>query len=630
MEPFPHRLRRPGRTTTPQHAVVVCAVPCLHPGLPGEGRWTAELDTWHGRYRRWRSPDRWTDHAASGRTAADWWRWLDSCLDRRRPLWVWTVGGYQTYTLLGLWERLEVGAYRWRRLVDSPEVFSCRLDTPRGPAELVDARNWYRGPWAPPPWCSGHDGPSAWGESVPPVARATWAAERTADLMGLVSSIHALVLKGALGPLARTAAGQALSACRRLVEAPGPCVHARADVAALERAAFFSGRNEVFRRGPFNGHLTYLDVQSSYPHCLGSYPYPVRHQYTLECPSLLAVESLLRDRGVIAAVKLSTPEHVFPKRDSHGLLFPLGDYQTALAGPELSAAMRTGVVRRVLAAAVYEMGSPFSGVVETLTRLRDLPVARDDPRVDEIVKMLAVSLVGKLGARSPVWRDVPDTPPARRRWGYWYKVDGESKLQMLRSVAGRCQQLCRPAEGLHSCVFVPAYCAAYARELLRTYLDACPLRSCLYCDTDSLYVTDRGLKALSAAGHVRPGQPGLLRAKGEADQADFVLPKAYTFGAIRHVAGVPAVSPRQPDGSYRVVRAPHLSLAPNVVPGPDCDLTEAIVDVRGPYLLRAEGPDGWTRPLVLPAESLPAPRPDRESLFEEAAGKLDLGVDESV
>lgn len=428
----------------------------------------------------------------------------------------------------------------------------------------------------------------------------------------------------ATAPLATTASGLAWGILRSDAGATRLCTHSDAAVHTLERCAAHGGRASVWYvgqvRGPSgdgraahvdsatgcaarcDGPVTHVDVTSMYPALLRDMAFPCSLRSVRGEMRPDEVLGLADGGGVIARVTLRTRAAEYPLRRGERTIYPLGQFVTTLAGPDLNSLARDGDIIKVHMVATYAMGRPFKGAMDSLLVAREHAKRACNKDAVAFSKLVANSLGGRLAMRQGKWvrqskRDEPG------RWGEYHSLDvTRGTATRYRYLAGACwswdaEEMPR---GPHTAAF--AYLTAYGRQQMRTIRAELPAQSVVCQNTDGLYLLPLAVAKLVAMGISDDAAPGQLRIVGSADSGQWYGPGHYRWGTQWVLSGFS--SPTAPDDALRVTYSTHTPLfgrgdreAPDRVTM--CRVTTSIP--RGIDNGRVM-PDGW----VLPPHILPS------------------------
>jgi len=351
-----------------------------------------------------------------------------------------------------------------------------------------------------------------------------------------------------LGDFAITVAGQSWNAYRHKFMETQIGIHNRKDAIDLERASYRGGRVEVFQVGSFNGQNYYkLDVNGLYAYCMADSPHPQKLLKIVRARNPDELFTLMQRWLAIADVIVDTDKPYYPYRSKGSNYFPTGIFQTQLTTPELRIAIAEGHLRAIGEVALYEPADLFSDYVNTLTPLRQAYKASGDTGRSLICKLLRNSLYGKFaqrGYKQEVLGDAPLDEVSVRRW-----VRAETGDRCVDwTFGGVVIRQYYEGESFDSFPAVSAHTAAYAREHMIMLLDLCGWENCLYMDTDSLIVGEKGFQRLECArDNLRLGH---LKVEGITNNLEILAKKAYRFGGQDTIKGIKKKAKRVGKDTY--------------------------------------------------------------------------------
>ena len=341
-----------------------------------------------------------------------------------------------------------------------------------------------------------------------------------------------------LGHWSITGPGCGWAALRhRHLEAP-VLVHHDPGATSLERAAYFGGRREVFRVGEAQGGpFPYLDFEAHYAHVAAREAVPTQLLFTLAEVDPARLVGLPDHLGVIARVQVSTTEPLVPVRGPDGVTYPVGEFTTTVAGPELALLAEHEAVARVIAAAVYRM-APALGTWASwvLDLLRD----RTDPRarlVGLLAKGWSHSVLGKFGqvgrTKRRAWETMPDdhgTTPI---------IDADSDRRgSLTYLGGWAWITWAGGEPDNAVPAIAAWITSAARVELWRLMEAAGKERVLWCDTDGIIL--EGPPAPSPKEQPPAHSNGTARVATSSE-----TPASTTTTQHASISGAPAAGPAQ-------------------------------------------------------------------------------------
>src|SRR3984893_2440051 len=192
-------------------------------------------------------------------------------------------------------------------------------------------------------------------------------------------------------------------------------------------------------------------------------------------------------------------------------------FATMLGGPELADAVKQCRDVSTLEYAMYEMAHATHEFARRMWDIRATADDRNEPDVSMWAKSVMVSLAGKLGYRHKRW-EVDPLAVCSRPWDEWYQHDGQGGMARWRSLGSVCQREITGGYGPDACPAMAAFITSYGRMRLLQAIRTAGWENVGYCDTDSLVVSDDGLRRLRAAGYdASSGLGDLILCAGPSD-----------------------------------------------------------------------------------------------------------------
>jgi len=324
-------------------------------------------------------------------------------------------------------------------------------------------------------------------------------------------------------------------------------IHNNAEAITLERESYKGGRCECFVLGDLSGQPFYvLDVNSLYPFVMQRYTYPTKYVQLHHRLTPKKLGKVLNEYAVVAKVLITTNEPVYAMKRGR-TIFPVGTFETTLCTPELRYALDHGHVAKVFDAVSYEQAPIFSSYVTTMYGLRQDFKIRQNKEYETIVKYLLNSLYGKFGQKAEEWVKIGNAPnePDREEM-ILYK--NPRRAMRLRYLLGEVFELKGHSEAYNSFPGIAAHVTAYARLYLWELMCACGHGNYVYCDTDSLMVTEQGMVCL--ANHRSATELGKLKLERTVNHLVIRGLKDYSADEKIVVKGVRKTAHKVEDGVY--------------------------------------------------------------------------------
>ena len=325
-------------------------------------------------------------------------------------------------------------------------------------------------------------------------------------------------------------------------------IHNNKQAIDLERDSYKGGRCECFYIGALGDEPYYiLDVNSIYPYVMAENLYPVKYEAIRHNMSISELRDTIKDKSVVAKVRLQTDEPVYAIRTER-TLFPVGDFVVTLCTPEIRYALEHNHIVEVMDVIVYQQANIFRSYVETLYKLRQGFKAAKVKSYDVLCKDLLNSLYGKFGQRAENWLRIGAAPnePDREELIFY---TNPRKVKRLRYLLGEVFELTGHSESFDSFPAIAAHVTAYARMLLWSLMQTAGIGNYLYCDTDSLIVTDRGLDRLSAL--TNESELGKLKLEEQGTHLIIMGLKDYVTERKTVIKGVSKNAEKIADNVYR-------------------------------------------------------------------------------
>jgi hypothetical protein len=291
------------------------------------------------------------------------------------------------------------------------------------------------------------------------------------------------------------------------------------DARAFERATLYQGRREAFRVGRLErGMYTELDMRRAH--------LTVARTHRLPCRRGVGFESLDIDTpylesdnvSIIAKVRLNTDDPRYPVRTRFGIVHPVGEFETVLAGPEIAEARTRGHLQAIGAGYYYRMSyhmQPWANWAESV--LAD--VDHSHPEAAKIaVKGWSRSVPGTWAARTSQTVMTGVSPVAG-----WHAehgtMAGTGAPCTIVHLAGTMQLQVRDVDSDDCFPAVLSFIQAHTRVALNRLIDAIPDYRVVTCSTDSILIDgsgwnpgERAVKSRAQlAGQAAADAAGLLR-----------------------------------------------------------------------------------------------------------------------
>lgn len=405
-----------------------------------------------------------------------------------------------------------------------------------------------------------------------------------------------------LGKFRFTAPSQAMAAFRHRFTEHRIICHNNKKLRTFERKAYYGGRLECFFLGEIHEKVYELDVTSLYPSVMvgNLYPTKIVQWQTPETHTSIRQPEIGLD--TVATVKLRTSEG-YPKRDvTIGTIYPIGEYVTTLAGPELIRARDSGHIQEVRAWCKCDMANIFDSFVEYFWSYRHDCISKGLTLQANLAKLLMNGLYGKFGQMTNAWSDAPRVTPHTTDYRWVGEDEEQEGLQLYRKIGQTVQRWTGKQEHPYAFPAIAAYVTAYGREQMRAYRQVAGVGNVYYLVTDALFCNGRGYQQLIDSNLIADKELGLLSVKHTGDYAKFEALHHYQIGDHR-VEGSKKKAAR-PDGTGGFWELQFESLERALKHKPDgaVHIKPIRKTYKKQYTRGVVQDDGWVTPLTLQEE----------------------------
>lgn len=340
-----------------------------------------------------------------------------------------------------------------------------------------------------------------------------------------------------MGNWQMTGAGQAYAAFRHRWMKHKILVHD--DIAALraERRAMWTGRCEAYWHGTLLRQVVHeWDLPTAYARIARDVSIPVHLVGPM--PETYDWRSALdSDRvALLAACTVDTSAPVVPTEHDGRILWPTGRFETVLWDVEIRAALDVGATVTVHSGWLYRTRPVLKEWAEWILA----QVAAPDAEVPAWQKVIARhwghAAIGRFAMQYTLWEELARTSTVDTLRAICHDTETGETYDIMQ--AGRV--LWREAglqDWSQSCAAITGYVQAVCRVRLWDILQAMPFEARLYCDTDSILVTDRWKSTMEeiAASPIGHG----LRLKRSWDGMSIYGPRQIVTGEQVRISGVP-------------------------------------------------------------------------------------------
>jgi hypothetical protein len=570
----------------------------------------------------------------------DFWEWLAGRQTARDPVWIFANNLKENAAFLGVWDRVDDGIlklnvpckkcgeyesdgckghkpFRGACVVSDPPVILV-FATAKGVIKILDITNYLDTPLEKIGLSVGHPRIAVSSDEPGPEVLAQVVDADLTIIEKTMSGIIATWDREQCGAWATTAAGLSWAAFRQTVDYKQILIDHEEKHTAAERAGYYGGQAESFFIGRCVEPIHYLDVRSMYPSVMHSHRYPVHFLHEGHQRDPTHVLRRLAFDCAIARVTVRTERAGYPKRivaepravdrsspvrrrvgaawQADRLGFPVGEYSTTLAGPELRRAIERDELLEIQSIYWYRSAKIFTNFVESWFHKRPQVVDQQNYTDDLLYKTVLNSLSGKFGQHKQRWKDRPGIR-AQARWGEWPSVRAETEeVTRMRAIGGYVQELEAGGESKDSFPGISAYITSYGREQMLWLREQCPERSVVYQNTDSLLVTDEGYYVLNQKGLIGTTELGRLRFVETLHNLEIFSLNDYQHDGGKVLSGVKAGAESVGGGQYRTNRVESIAAQWSRTPDGSVLVEPVLISLARDSISRTRNIDGWTTP----------------------------------
>lgn len=307
---------------------------------------------------------------------------------------------------------------------------------------------------------------------------------------------------------------------------------------ALERRAYYGGRNEAFVLGDVKGTAHSLDVKSCYAAICRDEWLPAR--MIEEYKSGLPTSSILvahRDHW-IADVVIQTELADYPLTWQGQTIYPVGTFATSLCWPELQHALRHGRVMQITRAARYESDQVLRDYACWYLGTRAGLTESQDDVCRSALKSIFNSSLGYSARQKYEWVEWQ----SRLKGLYWFgsimNPDTRGESTQAQALKDECRWLRISGEPYEAMPYLHATICSYARVRLLEIFDKAGRENILYCDTDGILCATAGREALESYPATLGDDCGQLVERFPSGSARIQGQKSYRIGRNHIQAGV--------------------------------------------------------------------------------------------
>lgn len=375
-------------------------------------------------------------------------------------------------------------------------------------------------------------------DKIPDKIVAEYCMNDSRTLTNVLKFYYNFVKEYDLGNFKMTIASQAITAYRHRFMNKDLLIHTNNDILMMEMASYHGGRCEAFVIGK-REKVYKLDVNSMYPYVMKKFKYPTMpvSKKILTNISTNRIKQLLKDGYYVLAdctVYLNKPLLASKNKK---LVFPKGRLNEVITSPEIEFLFKHPDAGRIIAfnkVVVYEQNYIFKEYIDCFYPLKVNSV--DNKPVEAMAKLFLNSLYGKFAQRGNGKTDIViDEMEKITMLNILNDIgklsidgpNGEKFIKLgdnLYKITGSDEPLARD-----SIPIISSTVTAYARIYLFELMEIAGKGNFYYCDTDSLFVNERGFINLYKNNMIDMVELGKIKLEG-FNNLEVIGAKSYQFG----------------------------------------------------------------------------------------------------
>ena len=351
------------------------------------------------------------------------------------------------------------------------------------------------------------------------------------------------------GNFSLTVSGQAFNAYRHRFMENEIFIHTNEKATKLERSSYFGGRVEPLWIGRYTaGRVWRCDINSHYPYVMAQELYPTRFLGFYAASASPSPKWFSQGFRWISTISVHTDLPIVPVRQGEKVIYPVGEFETTLAYPELALLDEYHIPYKIYEYALYSTDRIFDHYVDYFYRYKTKYKVDGNKSFTALTKLFLNGLYGKFGQTLNEW--LPYDDPGFGRDGIYEEWDIEKQdWNTIRVFEGKSEIKGPASEGFNSFPAISSFITSYARAYLWRLMHTAGSHNVLYVDTDSLFLTDKGKENLE--GYFDEQQLGKLKIEDVSDDIEIRGSKDYTFNHVDVIKGIRKDADYLSPGLYR-------------------------------------------------------------------------------
>lgn len=351
-----------------------------------------------------------------------------------------------------------------------------------------------------------------------------------------------------LGNWAKTGAGMAWANWRHRHYTHRVLVHSDDEARAAEVASIGTGRCEAWQWGrPLSGAVVEWDMPLAYPRIASEIRVPTRLQAHVSTVGIRWLSKLPTYRRAIVRATVTTGTPTLPLHSGDRWFWPIGTFTGWWWDTELLTAAETADHVVCHEAFTYQAALALKDWAEWVIAVVGDTTGAYTALQRATAKHWARALIGRFGAKYPIWTDYGEAPEPGIAMGDMYDTptDRQGKWMTLgdRFFVGLDESYVADA-----CPAVMGVIMAECRVRLWRLMNYAGLENVLYVDTDGLLVNREGSKNLRVV--TREGLGWGARVKRRYRAVEILGPRQLIVEGDVRISGVPKAAHRTGEHSW--------------------------------------------------------------------------------
>lgn len=329
-----------------------------------------------------------------------------------------------------------------------------------------------------------------------------------------------------------------------------------------DRLCYHGGRRGTWTIGEHNaGPFTELDFVAAYPTVAAELPLPMSRAYQFESLPIDHRTIGSERWGITARVRVRTDVPRWPLRIGGSTWYPVGEFWTHLAGPDIAEARRLGCLLEIGEGWAHRLGYAMAPWAQWVLNVQN----GYDPTAPQVARVAAKawgrSVIGKWAARG--YEKIKLGPAPASGWGYEEGWDHNSGVHGgMVDLGGTRWWVAATGQADNAYPAIPAWVESEVRVRLNRVIEALGPGAVMQCDTDGMIIAERTVGTVAAHGHLvaPPSVPAAGRLQWCLDQIDPVA-APLVLRAKRRLAHVTILGPQHlvRDGHRRFAGLPGMA-----------------------------------------------------------------------